>query len=389
MRIRILAWIFSGIFAFGCGLIGFAVANPYLQFILPADEPASRFAYFRYVSPILFVLLGGIVGFLVGSILFHRIAEVGSNLRRIPAEDKIASTFGTLLSLLLVIPLSTLIWKIDLGLEVRIAIMLLGSVMVIWLFNVVALSMKDEMKFLVPGRAQDPSAMPAPEDAGATPKLLDTNVIIDGRIYDIARSGFLDGPVILPGFVLEELQRIADSADALRRNRGRRGLDILHQMQTELDITLRVMDRYKVSFAPGDEVDIKLVKLAKGMSADIVTNDFNLNKVAKLHGVRVLNINELANAVKPVVLPGEELHVTIVREGKEYNQGVGYLDDGTMVVVENGKKMLGDSVTVAVSSVLQTVAGKMIFAELKYENGQEETDEHHSYYSGRGNRRKT
>jgi len=223
MRIRILAWIFSGIFAFGCGLIGFAVANPYLQFILPADEPASRFAYFRYVSPILFVLLGGIVGFLVGSILFHRIAEVGSNLRRIPAEDKIASTFGTLLSLLLVIPLSTLIWKIDLGLEVRIAIMLLGSVMVIWLFNVVALSMKDEMKFLVPGRAQDPSAMPAPEDAGATPKLLDTNVIIDGRIYDIARSGFLDGPVILPGFVLEELQRIADSADALRRNRGRRG----------------------------------------------------------------------------------------------------------------------------------------------------------------------
>lgn len=389
MRIRILAWIFSGIFAFGCGLIGYAVAHPYIQFIIPnPDDPSNQFRYFKYISPILFVLLGGIVGFLVGSILFHRIAEVGSNLRRIPAEDKIASTLGTLLSLLLVIPLGTLIWKIDLGVEVRIAILLLGSVMVIWLFNVVALSMKDEMKFMVPGRAQDPSAMPAP-DAGATPKLLDTNVIIDGRIYDIARSGFLEGPIILPGFVLEELQRIADSADTLRRNRGRRGLDILHQMQTELDITLRVMDRYKVSFSPGDEVDIKQVKLAKGMGADIVTNDFNLNKVAKLHGVRVLNINELANAVKPVVLPGEELQVTIVREGKEYNQGVGYLDDGTMVVVENGKKMLGDSVTVAVSSVLQTVAGKMIFAELKYENGQEETDEHHGYYSGRGNRRKT
>ncbi|MHB0939809.1 MAG: PIN domain-containing protein [Armatimonadota bacterium] len=391
MRIRILTWIFSGIFAFGCGLIGYAVANPYVQFFTNPTDPTSRepFRYFEFISPILFVLLGGIVGFIVGSILFHRIAEVGSNLRRIPAEDKIASTFGTLLSLLLVIPIGTLIWRIDLGIEVRIAILLLVTVMVIWLFNVVALSMKDEMKFLVPGMAQRPTQAPIPAEVGATPKLLDTNVIIDGRIYDIARSGFLDGPILLPGFVLEELQRIADSADALRRNRGRRGLDILHQMQTELDTTLRVMDRYKVSFAPGDEVDIKLVKLAKGMSADIVTNDFNLNKVAKLHGVRVLNINELANAVKPVVLPGEELHVTVVREGKEYNQGVGYLDDGTMVVIENGKKMLGDSVTVAVSSVLQTVAGKMIFAELKYENGQEETDEHNGYYSGRGNRRKT
>jgi len=386
MRIRILAWIFSGVFAFGCGLIGYAIADLYVNFI-GSPKP---FEYFEFIARLLFVLLGGIVGFLVGSILFHRIAEVGSNLRRIPAEDKIASIFGTVLALVAVSILGNLIWRLTIPLPgVKFAILLLVTVIVIWLFNVVALSMKDEMKYLVPGMAQRPPSSPAPDETGATPKLLDTNVIIDGRIYDIARSGFLDGPVILPGFVLEELQRIADSADTLRRNRGRRGLDILHQMQTELDNTLRVMDRYKVSFSPGDEVDIKLVKLAKGLSADIVTNDFNLNKVAKLHGVRVLNINELANAVKPVVLPGEELHVTIVREGKEYNQGVGYLDDGTMVVVENGKKMLGDSVTVAVSSVLQTVAGKMIFAELKYENGREEPDEHNGYYSGRGNRRKT
>jgi len=387
MRLRILAWIFSGIFAFGCGLIGYAIAGPYVDFIM-RDSSREPFAAFQFLSPVLFVLLGCIVGFLVGSILFHRIAEVGSNLRRIPAEDKIASTFGTVLALVAVSILGNLIWHLVVSTEVKVALLLLVTVMVIWLFNVVALSMKDEMKFMVPGMAQRPPLDVAPEDIGATSKLLDTNVIIDGRIYDIARSGFLDGPIILPGFILEELQRIADSADSLRRNRGRRGLDILHQMQTELDITLRVMDRYKVSFSPGDEVDIKLVKLAKGLSADIVTNDFNLNKVAKLHGVRVLNINELANAVKPVVLPGEELHVTVVREGKEYNQGVGYLDDGTMVVIENGKKMLGDSVTVAVSSVLQTVAGKMIFAELKYENGQEETDEHNGYYSGRGNRRK-
>jgi len=387
MRIRILAWIFSGIFAFGCGLIGYAVALPYVDFIMQ-ESNGEPFIAFKVISPILFVLLGCIVGFLVGSILFHRISDVGSNLRRIPAEDKIAGTFGTVLSLLMIIPLGTWIWRLEVGNEVKVAILLLLTVMIIWLFNVVALSMKDEMKFLVPGMAQRPMPEINSDEIGPTPKLLDTNVIIDGRIYDIARSGFLDGPIILPAFVLEELQHIADSSDALRRNRGRRGLDILHQMQTELDSKLRLMDRYKVSFATGDEVDIKLVKLAKGLDADIVTNDFNLNKVAKLHGVRVLNINELANAVKPVVLPGEEMHVNIVREGKEYNQGVGYLDDGTMVVVENGKKMLGDSVTVTVSSVLQTVAGKMIFAELKYENGQEETDEHNGYYSSRGNRRK-
>ena len=215
-------------------------------------------------------------------------------------------------------------------------------------------------------------------------------MIIDGRIYDICRSGFLEGAIILPGFVLEELQHIADSATIpCAAIAARRGLDILQQMQTDLENAVRIVNRYKVTFTPGDGVDIKLVKLAKGMSADIVTNDFNLNKVAKLHGVRVLNINELANAVKPVVLPGEEMHVSIVREGKEYNQGVGYLDDGTMVVVENGKKMLGDAVTVVVSSVLQTVAGKMIFADLKYETGQEESDENSSYYTSRGSRRKT
>jgi len=157
----------------------------------------------------------------------------------------------------------------------------------------------------------------------------------------------------------------------MRRNRGRRGLDILFQMQKELDITIQVMDRYKATFSPGDAVDIKLVKLAKFLgNTDLVTNDYNLNKVAKLHGVRVLNVNELANALKPIVLPGEDMVITLVREGKEYNQAVGYLDDGTMVVVENGKRLLGETVRVSVSSVLQTVAGKMIFAEVN-DNTQE------------------
>lgn len=396
MRSRILAYVFSGIFALGNALIGYALTRVYLNLPIFTERnlggPLSP--AWQTTAYVLFTLLGLLIGLVVGTFLYHRLMAIGKDLRRIPAEDKIATLLGTTLSLVPAYFLGAALMRwTGAGIDwpVRFALILLESVLIIWLFNVVALSMKDEIKFLVPGMAarSAAAAQAAATDDGATPKLLDTNVVIDGRIYDICRSGFLEGAIILPGFVLEELQHIADSADALRRNRGRRGLDILHQMQSELDNSVRVVDRYKVTFAPGDGVDIKLVKLAKGMSADIITNDFNLNKVAKLHGVRVLNVNELANAVKPVVLPGEELHVNVVREGKEYNQGVGYLDDGTMVVVENGKKMLGDTVTVSVSSVLQTVAGKMIFAELKYEDGQEESDEHNGYYSGRGNRRKT
>jgi uncharacterized protein YacL len=205
-------------------------------------------------------------------------------------------------------------------------------------------------------------------------KILDTNIIIDGRILEVCKSGFLEGPLLIPGFVLEELQHIADSADGLKRARGRRGLDILHQMQKELEIEIKVFDRYKINFAPSDAVDIKLVKLAKVMNCHVMTNDFNLNKVAKIHNVKILNVNELANAVKPIVLPGEEMRVTLVKEGNQQSQAVAYLDDGTMVVVENGRKMLQETVTVTVSSVLQTVAGKMIFAELKNETKQDNSN---------------
>lgn len=392
MGLRIFGMLFSAVVAFAMSIIGNAIANYFLVLVRDKGLPMSQ-AY-TSLTPIGVVVIFAIVGFYIGTRLFRTMAEVAKSLKRIPSEDKIASTFGTLISL---IP-AVLLWAVVLSLRAPdskfdmgalIAILLLASVFIIWLGNVIALSMKDEMKFLIPGgKGGSATSTAAAAVQGAIPKLLDTNIIIDGRIYDICRAGFLDGTLILPGFVLEELHHIADSADALRRNRGRRGLDILHQLQTEMEGSLRIVDRYKVTFAPGDGVDIKLVKLAKSMGADIVTNDYNLNKVAKLHGVRVLNINELANAVKPVVLPGEELVVTIVREGKEYNQGVGYLDDGTMVVVENGKKMLGDTVTVTVSSVLQTVAGKMIFADLKYE-GQEESEDGNSSYSGRGGRRKT
>ena len=191
-------------------------------------------------------------------------------------------------------------------------------------------------------------------------KILDTSVIIDGRIADIAETGFLDGVIVLPQFVLRELQLVADSADSMKRNRGRRGLDILQRIQKIATLQVQIVED---DFPSIREVDLKLIELAKMYEGKIVTNDFNLNKVAQLQGVEVLNINELANSLKPIVLPGETMRVFILKEGKEYNQGVAYLDDGTMVVVDNARKMIGKNVDISVTSVLQTTAGKMIFGK--------------------------
>ena len=189
-------------------------------------------------------------------------------------------------------------------------------------------------------------------------RVLDTSVIIDGRIADICETGFMDGTLVIPQFVLKELQLVADSSDSMKRNRGRRGLDILQKIQKMAGLDVTISD---VDFPEVREVDLKLIELARTLEGKIVTNDFNLNKVAQLRGVEVLNINELANSLKPVVLPGELMKVFILKEGKEYNQGVAYLDDGTMVVVDNARKMIGKTIDVVVTSVLQTTAGKMIF----------------------------
>lgn len=193
-------------------------------------------------------------------------------------------------------------------------------------------------------------------------KILDTSVIIDGRIADICKTGFIEGTIVIPEFVLEELQHIADSSDLLKRNRGRRGLDILNKIQKELEVKVLI---YEGDFEEISEVDSKLVKLAKLLKGKVVTNDFNLNKVCELQGVSVLNINDLANAVKPVVLPGEEIVVQVIKDGKEHGQGVAYLDDGTMIVVEGGREYIGNTMEVLVTSVLQTSAGRMIFAKPK------------------------
>jgi uncharacterized protein YacL len=210
-------------------------------------------------------------------------------------------------------------------------------------------------------------------------KILDTSVIIDGRIADICETGFLDGILVIPHFVLRELQQVADSADSLKRNRGRRGLDILQRIQKMAGLTVQFVEN---DYPHVREVDMKLIEIAKEFDAKIVTNDFNLNKVAQLRGVEVLNINELANALKPVYLPGETMRVFILKEGKEFNQGIAYLDDGTMVVVDNARKMIGKTVESSVTSVLQTTAGKMIFG--RYE--ERRSDAAHQLREERGER---
>src|SRR5438874_5981654 len=192
-------------------------------------------------------------------------------------------------------------------------------------------------------------------------KILDTSVIIDGRIADVAETGFLTGTLIIPQFILRELQQVGDSPDSSKRQRGRRGLDMLNRLQNNSSLDIQIVE---TDFPSVREVDLKLIELGMQLDAVIVTNDFNLNKVAQLRGVNVLNINELANALKPVVLPGEAMHVFILKEGKEYNQGVAYLDDGTMVVVDNARRLIGKTADIAVTSVLQTTAGKMIFGRL-------------------------
>lgn len=196
------------------------------------------------------------------------------------------------------------------------------------------------------------------EGGGGTEKILDTSVIIDGRILDIAETNFIEGPFIIPNFVLREIQLISDSPDPVKRNRGRRGLEMLNKLQQNGSVKVKIS---YIDYADAREVDAKLVKLARETGAKLITNDFNLNKVAELQGVMVLNLNSLTNALKPVVLPGEDILIDVIKEGKDENQGIGYLEDGTMVVVENGRSLLGKSVRVNVTSIIQTAAGKMIF----------------------------
>jgi uncharacterized protein YacL len=307
------------------------------------------------------LLFGGLVGFLVAPWLVrqsHRILSWSEQrLGRTPPADLMAGAIGLIVGLLVAFLVGAPFGALGtLGLVIRIAI----DVGCGYVGLRVGSRKKEEI--LRPSAWLPKLASSRTRGDGAKPKILDTSVIIDGRVADICASGFLEGPLVIPNFVLEELRHIADSPDVLKRNRGRRGLDVLNRIQKELKMPVQIYERDVDSAA---EVDIKLLKLAKMMDGKVVTNDFNLNKVADLQGVPVLNINELANAVKPVVLPGEEMLVHVIKDGKEVGQGVGYLDDGTMIVVDGGRKYVGQTVSVLVTSVLQTAAGRMIFAKLK------------------------
>lgn len=231
-------------------------------------------------------------------------------------------------------------------------------------FGYLGLRVANGAKFDLSKLSEGLSKLTSTKSSSAKPKILDTSVIIDGRIYDICKTKFIEGNLIVPEFVLKELRHIADSSDDLKRKKGRRGLDVLNKLQTDIENEV-IIDN--TDFKDEKEVDIKLLKLAKKVDGMVATHDYNLNKVALVHGVDVLNINELANAVKPIVLPGEEMVVEVVKEGKENNQGLAYLDDGTMIVVENGKHLIGKRITVIVTTALQTAAGKMIFVKPKKE----------------------
>jgi len=300
---------------------------------------------------IVFVVVGALLGFILEFLAFQQFHKGRTRWEEMTPQEKIALIAGLMIGLVFSVLLRTILALPD-WVNIPVAI-LLCYVCVVGLQ-----SMNEQIRFYFPG------SMPATKghiSLNSRPKILDTNVIIDGRIADIARAGFVEGPVYVPKFVLEELQQIADSSDSLKRARGRRGLDILNQMQKEMELHIPEFS----SVDPNDEVDARLVVAAREVSGAIVTNDYNLNRVAELQGVDVLNINELANALKPVVLPGEEMRVTIIREGKEKDQGIGYLDDGTMIVVEGARRLIGETLDVNVTSVLQTSAGRMVFTKLK------------------------
>lgn len=319
---------------------------------------AGGMALTTSTAPIIWgaTLVGALLGFILAPWLVIAPAQAAFNaLRQVEAGDLIAGTVGLALGLaiaaLLAYPLSRLGQAFG-PILIFAAVVIFG-----YLGAAVFVSRSDDLiRFFRPN--YKPGATLA--DRGpATLLLLDTSVIIDGRIADIAHTGFLLGTLAVPRFVLNELQYIADSADALRRNRGRRGLEILDKLQSTPEVHIEFIDLDPVEV---QQVDDKLITLAMQQNAAIITNDFNLNRVARLQGVRILNINELANAVKSVLLPGEEMPVKIIQDGKEAGQGVGYLEDGTMVVVENGKRYVNQEVLVQVTKVLQTNAGRLIFA---------------------------
>ncbi len=355
MRIELIARIIGAIVvAFLGWRLGFSLSTQ--------GEPAYVYSIVRLLGdpvitflPYILAAVGGLLGaFLSPHLTTRPFFWIRGKIGQVPVQTLVAAAIGLVIGLiisaLLALPLSVL--PTPLGETLPFV-----STVICGYLGVMAMVTRGKEIFGTFG-------LRLPKDRAGQPEqvvLLDTSVIIDGRIADIVQTGFVNGTLLVPRFVLNELQHIADSADTLRRNRGRRGLDILNKLQKDSQVPIRITD---MDVEEAREVDDKLVRLAKDLRCPIITNDYNLNRVAELQGIQVLNINELANAVKAIVLPGESITVNIIQEGKELGQGVGYLDDGTMVVIEEGRRHIGNTVEVTVTRVLQTVAGRMIFAQL-------------------------
>ncbi|CAM2767960.1 PIN/TRAM domain-containing protein [Hathewaya histolytica] len=316
--------IFMILLSLAFAFILFLFSPIIINYIISGIEYVERILQKRPAGEILFGTAGAIIGLIISTLFLNQLKT-----------ESILWTFLTIIITVIVVVICT-----DIAVRKR----------------------EDIYSFFVSLKKTSSSIKDKKSKNKGTSKVLDTSVIIDGRILDICQTGFVEGVLIVPEFVLEELRHIADSSDDLKRTRGRRGLDILNKMQTELKLPLEISE---TDFKDVKEVDSKLLKLAQSLNGKVITNDYNLNKVAKFQGVEVLNINELANAIKPIVLPGEEMKIQVVKDGKESGQGIGYLDDGTMIVVEGAKKHIGEFMDVQVTSVLQTAAGRMIFAKRK------------------------
>lgn len=311
-------------------------------------------AYYMMAATTSYAVFQAIIGLIIGLVVALLVIRVEQDIRKQSVRTIIGGVVGMIVGLLIALMLGfglNMVVKITQNQHFVPWIYLLLTGVFGYLGLVIGSKKSEEINF----RSTETKSC-------VDHRLLDTSVIIDGRIADICDTGFVDGELIVPRFVLNELQFIADSSDSMKRSRGRRGLDVLNRMQKSSALHIEIVEQ---DFPKIKGVDSKLVALAQKLNAKLMTNDYNLNKVAELQGVRVLNINELANAMKPVVLPGEQMVVKVIREGKEQGQGVGYLDDGTMIIVDGGQKMINLNVEVVVTSVLQTTAGRMIFTELK------------------------
>lgn len=345
------------------GALGFVFLPPLYKFL---NLSSNTWINNPYVSVAIGAILLFSLSFLLSDYFVKAIKWMEEVLFKLPAAELFFGSLGLIIGLIIAYLVSFPIDKINIPVITEILPFLLSIVLGYLGFRL-GFTKREELSQIF-SKSQTSSKKKNNDtisnEQKTTYKLLDTSVIIDGRIADISSTGFIEGTLVVPQFVLTELQHIADSSDTLKRTRGRRGLDILKKLQDERATNVLISEE---DFEDIVEVDLKLVRLAKKMGAQILTNDFNLNKVCELHNVKVLNINDLANAVKPVVIPGEDMQVVVIKDGKEHNQGVAYLDDGTMIVVEGGRNYIGQTITVTVTSILQTSAGRMIFAKPKDE----------------------